>query len=167
MTNLTQLLDEFRVSARRLETLQHYSEPAEQAPFDAYRAGESIQPPVVWANFVRGRRYGREFDRVRVVVEPLATYTAFELDWLYPPSVEAGEQIRIAVIEEPYDPADFWVFDDAVLAQLHYSATGALIDVEVTSDPDQVAAAQQRYNHYRDLSIDLKTYNKRRRNQST
>jgi hypothetical protein len=169
MKAFTQLLDNFHTDARRLETLQHYSESTEQRLFQAYCAGAPSQQPTssAWSDFVRARTYGRRFRRVRLVVEPLSTYTKFELEWLYGPNVNAGEEIKVARVEPAEVGTDFWIFDERVLVRLEYDEGGALKGVDSTEDETAVTAALREYDQFEKRSVDLREYLVRVRNSQT
>jgi hypothetical protein len=145
------VFDHYAFSVFRLETLQSYAEPDEQAALRAFSTGSSPPPDPgkqEWLAAVRSaRRTGRTVQRVHVVQEPLSEYLRYELSWSYSPNVTAGEDIRIVRVPpgKPW-PArlrrqDFWLFDASQLYVQHYDRNGTWIGVEHDANPRHVVAA--------------------------
>ena len=89
-----------RVSACRLETLQHYDVPGDEERQRAFQAGEPLPPPGQGkqddlALIAELRRSGRQVGRVHVLDRPLSRYVRYELA-VYAENVSAGEDVRIA-----------------------------------------------------------------------
>lgn len=106
--------DKAQQSIFRLETRQHYAGDQEEGLGDAKRH---------WCDLVR-RTTGRGvlMQRVHLIKHPLTDYIRFELDQSYPPNVEAGEDVRIAVDGEW--STDFWMFDDRFVWVMRYDQAG-------------------------------------------
>jgi hypothetical protein len=70
---------------------------------------------------------GRPFSRVRMVTEPLTYYLRLELATA-PRNVEAGEIIRLIGAARAHElelpSEDFWLFDDELVAQMHFDDGG-------------------------------------------
>ncbi|MEU8611112.1 DUF6879 family protein [Actinoplanes sp. NPDC048791] len=165
MKDLTQMLNTFHSEALRLEALQLYSEASERHLFELYLAGEPVRPVSnEWPEFVRSKKFGRQFQRVRLVTEPLSKYTRFELEWLYPPNYGAGEDIRVRTVDAPYDGPDFWLFDREALLRLHYDDEGALLETERVTDRKEVEAALKDYEQYALEAVPLTEYLMQMRN---
>jgi hypothetical protein len=118
------LFTSFRRYAYRLETLQSYGSPDEDAFYAAFLAGErcpddagknwwvmNVITPAVTA--------GREIGRVHIVREPLSDYMRFELTWAYAPNVAAGDDVRIIPVADGAswplslpEGYDYWLIDD-------------------------------------------------------
>ncbi|MGH3514130.1 MAG: DUF6879 family protein [Pseudonocardiaceae bacterium] len=86
--------------------------------------------------------------RVHVVTEPLSDYIRWELSWGYEPGTTAGEDVRIIPVSIGEWPivvrcADFWLFDDAELYDMHYAPTGAWLGVERVLDRRRIERARQ------------------------
>src|SRR5436305_11475253 len=125
----------FTRSAFRLEGLQHYTDPGEQAVFERFCAGEDPGVDLSWwLGLARGHTAaGRSMSRVRVVVEPPSDYTRFELAH-FPQMVEAGDKISvIAVAPGTWPPGvprhDFWLFDEHDVWILRYDDAGTFVCV--------------------------------------
>jgi hypothetical protein len=152
--DLGQLLGSFRESAFRLETLDHYTSPAEVAWLEAFRRDGSL-PHLTpdndpWVKLVTDAiATGRRMRRVHILSRPLSPYLQFQLA-MYGITSAAGEDIRIADRQEHPQLAalgpDFWLFDDTTVAVMHYDAEGRLLGVELADDPAP-------YQAQRDLAI--------------
>jgi hypothetical protein len=117
------LFTSFQRSAYRLETLQSYGSPDEDAFYAAFLAGEpcpddagknwwvtNVITPAVTA--------GRDIGRVHIVREPLSDYMRFELTWAYAPNVAAGDDVRILPVPageswptQLPEGYDYWLID--------------------------------------------------------
>jgi len=138
------LFTDFTSSAFRLETLQHYTESAEQEAFSRFRAGQDSGIDLTWwTSLVRQHAAsGHTMSRVRVVVEPPSDYTRFEL-LTYPIMVAAGDDIRIIpVTTNTWPPGvpreDFWLFDDRDVWVLTYGQAGVPLRAELLDDHQAV-----------------------------
>jgi hypothetical protein len=132
--DLGALLQNFRQSAFRLETLAHYTVPQEEEWFAEWRQTGKL-PELTpdndsWLRMVRDHcAAGKKMRRVRVVSSPLTDYERFELS-LFPPSVAAGEEIRVVQRSAVVRTADFWLFDESTAVMLRYDETGRFQGVE-------------------------------------
>jgi hypothetical protein len=92
---------------------------------------------------------GRQIGRVRVLTEPLTDYLRFELAFTCH-AVDAGEDIRLMpkrTAEELALPEhDFWIFDDRLVAVLHFGDNGVdTVDlIDGTAAADRYCAVRQR-----------------------
>lgn len=89
-----------RISAWRIEVLQHYNVPSDHARQQAFHAGEPLPPPrvdkVYDLKLIADLRHrGVHVGRVHVVDRPLSDYVRYELA-VYAENVAAGEDVRIA-----------------------------------------------------------------------
>jgi hypothetical protein len=123
----------FSYSAFRLEALQHYA-----------GTGRDDQ----WVSLLKaGRRWGKAYQRVHVIAEPLTPAMQQELTEGYGPNVAAGEDIGIipfsAADEWPADVPeyDFWLFDSSSLLVMEYEPDGTWTGATRVRDPGAVAAA--------------------------
>jgi len=156
MADLVWWLSNFQRSAFRLETLPAYSVPQEVEMLAAFKRGEDVRLPKdhPWLKKVRQHtRDGKRMERVRLVSYPLSDYLRFELS-MYPQCVEAGEQIRIASLNEHPELGacnqDCWLFDDSVVLTLVYDSAGRFLEVrEATNIHD--------YLRQRDLALSRST----------
>ncbi len=123
----------FSYSAFRLEALQHYA-----------GTGRDDQ----WVALLRaGRRWGKAYQRVHVITEPLTPAMQQELTEGYGPNVAAGEDIGIIpVAADGTWPADipeydFWLFDSSSLLVMRYDPDGSWAGASRVRDPGAIVAA--------------------------
>jgi hypothetical protein len=136
MPDLAWWLEHFERTAFRLETLPEYNVPQEAELLEAFKRGEPVNLPDDHPWLVKVRRHvqaGRVMRRVRLVSSPLSDYLRMEMSW-YPKSVEAGEDIRIADLDDHQEltvcKQDFWMFDESVVVTLRYDAEGRFLDTD-------------------------------------
>lgn len=137
------LFRSFAGQAWRWECQGTYRQPDESAAWQRWRAGEPdelewLRP---WLENVReATRQGRGFARVRVFSERLTEYQRWQID-VTPVNLDAGEDVRVLTesqanaLELP--DQDFWLFDDARVAVLHFEDE-RFAGTEIVSDPDAV-----------------------------
>ena len=123
----------FSYSAFRLETLQHYA-----------GTGRDDQ----WVALLKaGRRWGKAYQRVHVIEEPLTSAMQQELTEGYAPNVAAGEDIGIITTSPGAWPGpdipehDFWLFDSSSLLVMHYDPDGTWLGASRVQDPIAILAA--------------------------
>jgi hypothetical protein len=156
--DLGALLQSFRQSAFRLETLARYTVPQEEEWFAEWRRTGKL-PELTpdndsWLRMVRDHcAAGKRMQRVRVVSSPLTDYERFELA-LFPPSVAAGEEIRVIQRSVVVRTADFWLFDESTAVMLRYDEAGQFQGVE---DGTASTCCQQR-DRFLAQSIPLEEY---------
>ena len=154
---LEQAFEDARVSAFRLETLAEYDDDSEQEDLALFLAGQPMGPRSAdtdpWLGRVRRttRTRGQHWQRVRVVERPLSPYVQFELA-SFEANVDADEDVLV-LDRTGYRDAeglaqDFWLFDEgtpaAYVVWMHYTPGGALLGMERTSQPADLAAASAR-----------------------
>lgn len=151
-----ELFDTFTESAWRLEIQGTYDEPEEREPLRRFLAGEpdDLEWMSDWFAWIREITLaGRQFGRVRVLVEPPTDYQRFELGLLTPPAVDAGEDIRVLPADRVHELRlplhDFWLFDDARAAVIHFGPEG-VAGAELLDDD----AAVQPFREIRDRAWD-------------
>lgn len=133
--------DRFTSTVFRLETLQDYTAPGEAEAIAAFRRGDPLPErsvrtePWLARIAVSTVAEGKQWQRVRVVEEPLTDYTQYELA-AYVESQAAGEEIRIA--RSAPLRRDFWLFDAGLPGEcallMHYSPAGEWEGAEVVTD---------------------------------
>ncbi|MFD0399437.1 DUF6879 family protein [Kitasatospora sp. NPDC127121] len=143
--DFAELLGRCRRSAVHLELRDSYA-PTER--FEAWRRGERID----WED--RGSWWhpydqlitdtvarGVAVRRARVVSEPVSAYIRWE-HYVTHANVTAGEEVRWLPRRRatgiPLPGNDFWLFDDALLRVHHFSGDGAVVEDEITEDPQTV-----------------------------
>lgn len=149
-----QLFEQFRRSIFRFETLQHYDVSVEREPLRRFLLGEAKPYPLYprrrwWEGMNRdAAAAGKKVERVRVLVEPLTDYDRYEVSWPYFDNVRAGEDIRVITVSEGEWPAglpgyghDFYLFDSAQLALMHYDHQGRFLAVDLLDDPGPLQLA--------------------------
>lgn len=129
----------FKTSAFRLEMLESFSIPEEQAFLRRYQAGEKKPPKGFnseWTDIIKNaNKRGGSFNRVRIVRRPINDYLRFEVAWGYSVNVAAGEGIRIvdysALSFKTAVPSlkDFWLFDDSSCFLMEYDSIGSFLGV--------------------------------------
>lgn len=134
--------DDFKRSAWRLETLQTYTMPGEQADFALFLAGEP-EPPGHndgWHNEIRGwAAEGKFLSRVRTIRYPLTDYQRYLFAWGVPGNTAAGENVRVLDVTHQdfgLPEQDFWIFDDSIVVHLNFNPDGTLINHELIDEPD-------------------------------
>jgi len=140
--DLGELLSSFQRSAFRLETLDRYTIPGEEAWLEAFRCDGSI-PDLTpetypWLKLVAdATAAGRAVQRIHIVGQPPSEYVRWELG-MYRLLAAAGEDIRIA--DRGRHPElgdlgpDFWLFDGAIAAVMRYDPEGRYLGAEVADD---------------------------------
>lgn len=126
--------DEFDRSAFRLETRPFYTMPGESESLARMAAGLPPQPGynAGWHDRLRAyRAAGKSVGRVRTLTQPPTAYQRHQLDFVYPDSIGAGEDIRVVPHDSPVLRAlpeqDFWLFDDTAVVLMHYREDGTQI----------------------------------------
>lgn len=135
-------LRDFQQSAWRWECQPFYTMPREQASTAAYAAGEPKPAGLNadWHERLRAIvRSGRTIGRVRDIHNPPTEYQRRQLDWVYPDSAKAGEDIRI--LDHNSDELglphqDFWLLDERDVIHLNFADDGRLIDRQLIEKPD-------------------------------
>ncbi|MFC5829859.1 DUF6879 family protein [Nonomuraea insulae] len=142
-----ELFESFRCEAFHLELRDHYGVPGEEGPFARWRRGVPddlgwLQP---WLARVRAATSAdRIVRRVRVVTEPVSDYIRWE-HAVAPTNLEAGEDIRwlprhrLSRLELPMSGADWWLFDDRLLAVGRFDDDGRVLGSELVTDAAVVA----------------------------
>jgi len=147
----------FRHRVFRLETLDWYDAPNEHEPYARFLAGKpaDLAWREPWKRLVRDvRASGRIMQRVHIVSEPISDYIRFELLRVYPANVEAGEDVRIlgrssvmgmltGNLFQGLLNADFWLFDDRLVAFLAYTPDGSVEHVKLIEDGRFVRACMR------------------------
>ena len=146
------LFRNFKHTAYRLETLQVYDVSYEIEPYRAFLAGRPRprdESKNAWTAMLRdSAAEGKIAQRVHLVREPLTDYLRYELEWSYPPNVEAGEDIRILPAKSvpPGDLSplvlnmvrDYWLFDSRDLWVMGYDHRGRFLNIEQVDDPTTI-----------------------------
>lgn len=154
---------EFRYTAYRLEALQRYTVPSEEAAFERFRAGgERGEIPGIaqWIEetIAPAAAEGRKVHRVHVVETPVSEYVRFEAAWAYAHTAPAGEEIRILPVAQGEWPTelprlDYWLFDSMTMLSLQYDDEGRFLTARYEDDPALIVQA----NHWRDVAVKLST----------
>jgi hypothetical protein len=143
------LFDRFEREAFHLELRDDYSLPDEDGPFQHWLAGHPTDTSFLtpWLHLVqRATARGMAIRRVRIVTEPVSAYIRWEHE-ITPLNEQAGETIRWlprhllpdhAVF--PFDQADWWLFDDRLVAVGHFDPDGRVLGSELVEKADAVRA---------------------------
>lgn len=132
--DLNALFDTFTRSAFRLETLPAYDVGGDEAErLAAYRDGRprperSVRTSPWLARIASTTAQGKQWQRVRIVDNPLTEYQRYQLE-SYRESQAVGEEIRIVERAAVGDLGpDFWLLDegtpDRCAVVLHYDHNG-------------------------------------------
>lgn len=132
-------------SAVHLELRDSY---ASTERFDAWKRGERIdwEDRASWWHpydqlIVDTVARGVSVCRARVVSEPVSEYIRWE-HYVTHANVTAGEEVRWLprrrATDIPLPGNDFWLFDGSLLRVHHFSGDGAVVEDEITSDPQTV-----------------------------
>ncbi|AXK34474.1 hypothetical protein DVA86_19325 [Streptomyces armeniacus] len=100
--------------------------------------------------------------RARVVSEPVSEYVRWE-HYVTHANVTAGEQVRWLprrlATNIPLPGNDFWLFDDALLRVHHFSGDGAVVEDEITADPEAVKLCSAAFETVWERAIPHNRYN--------
>jgi hypothetical protein len=136
--------ESFEDTAYRLELRDRYAVDEEREPMRRFLAGAPADDAWFMDFFeaVRGwRDAGKRVERVRVVSEPLGDYARFLLD-LARLNTAAGEDVRYLARERAaglrLPDHDYWLFDSARVAVLHFDEEDRLVGVEPVTAPEVV-----------------------------
>lgn len=156
-------------SVFRWEGLQHYAVDYDEPSWKAFREGtprpdRSIRTDDWLARIARSTLAGKDWSRVRHVVEPVSDYVRWELT-AYSESAPVGEQIGIirrlpdSVVSLP----DFWLFDgetddDRHAIVMHYSAAGEPVDFDYRDDRADLGEFHTFADQLRRLAEPLNVY---------
>jgi len=150
----------YAASAHKMEALDAYSVTAETEALGIFRerlAGRftrtlperSVRTSPWLARIQETSLAGKAWSRTRVCGWPPTEYQRFQFAYGYPPSIEAGEVIRVADKTEHPELAEldeFWLFDaegpEPYAALLDYDDSGAWLGCRVTDDPDVISRCQ-------------------------
>lgn len=144
----------FTHEAARLETLQHYEVPGDEARQQAFRDGRPLpERPTKSASvelIIEAVSVGKQVGRVHIVELPLSDYVRYEFA-AYAENIAAGEQVRI--VDRSSHPdldglrRDFVLFDadtdHAKLIWYDYTPDGRLIGHNLGSRDDIAACRNQ------------------------
>ncbi|GAA3009406.1 MULTISPECIES: DUF6879 family protein [Streptomycetaceae] len=143
--SFAELLEQCQRSAVHLELRDSYA-PTDR--FEAWQRGERInwEDQASWWHpydqlITDAVARGVVIRRARVVSEPVSEYIRWE-HYVTHANVTAGEQVRWLPRRQatsiPLPGNDFWLFDGALLRVHHFSGDGAVVEDEITTDPDTV-----------------------------
>ncbi|MFE6749420.1 DUF6879 family protein [Kitasatospora purpeofusca] len=143
------MFESFAHAAFRLETRRRYRSDEQTETYRRFAAGEAagwdLEDP--WCLSRREQvALGKRFERVRIMDNPPTPGQRYLLDNTERNSA-VGEDIRYLWrtdadrLDLPAE--DTWLFDSRVIALLHFDPDDDLTDVELITDPVQVARACQ------------------------
>jgi hypothetical protein len=155
------LFASFKHTAYRLETLQAYDVSYEIKPYRAFLVGQPRPRDAAknsWTAMLKdAAASGKTVQRVHLVNEPLTDYLRYELEWSYPPNVEAGEDIRVLPADLAPAPSlatlgtldDYWLFDSSDLWVMRYDHEGRFEYIRQVSDPGTIIS----HAYWRDAAL--------------
>lgn len=131
---ITQLFNDFKESAFRLETLPEYNVPDETEAREYFHAN-GILPEGhndEWLKLIgQNVSAGKTMKRLRLLKLPLTEYEQFEMA-AYKENIAAGEQIRFLKNKKLKLIQDFWAFDNTWIARMLYDERGAWLGADVS-----------------------------------
>ncbi|MGH3830513.1 MAG: DUF6879 family protein [Pseudonocardiaceae bacterium] len=150
-----QFFTTFRREAVHLEMRDVYATTIEETRFHTWLSGQPSDPAAEaewwrpWFKLMtRNNQAGKTLRRLRIVSEPVTDYIRFE--WLDGAQlVRAGEDVRwlprrhASTLLLPGN--DFWMFDRHTVAFTHFSGEGHVLDHQITTAPDVVAACAKAF----------------------
>jgi hypothetical protein len=137
------LFETFECSAFRLEGRDRYYAPDEQERLKRFLAGdgydvESRLAAPWWQMIREATSNGKRVERVRVVTEPHGDYTRYALAGARV-NIDGGEDIRYMprhqAIELGVPEHDYWLFDERLVAWMHFDEQDAFLGAELIEDP--------------------------------
>lgn len=145
-------LTTYRREALHLEMRDVYATDIEHDRFHTWLRGDELEPSAEaawwrpWFDLMAANRAaGKTLRRLRIISEPVTDYIRFE--WLDAFKLaEAGEDVRwlprrrASTLFLPGN--DFWLFDNETIAFTHFSGNGEVLDHELSTDPELVAASK-------------------------
>lgn len=143
---ITQLFNDFKESAFRLETLPEYNVPDETLAREYFRANGTLPEGhnKEWLELIsKNVSAGKTMKRLRLLTIPLTEYEQFEMA-AYKGNIAAGEQIRFHKNKKLKPVQDFWAFDNTWIARMLYDDHGAWLGAEVSEmdeDDQRMVAA--------------------------
>ena len=150
LAGLLAQLEHFSYSAFRVEACQVYQ-----------GTGRDDE----WVAMLKaGRRWGKRYQRIHIVAEPLTPAMQRELTEGYAPNVSAGEDIGIIPVagldEWPTDVprSDWWLFDSSVLLEMDYEPDGAWAGARRVRDPERIVAAGRARDAALHRAVSWRTY---------
>ena len=145
MELLTKLLNDFKSSAKRIETLPIYRVDDELEEYERYINGvlEFEFEKNNWIKTIeRVNKSGGNMGRVRVIPKQINSYIRFETETGYVPNSVAGEKISV-LSQTEYENitplelrGDFWIFDNTIVLKLNYSKEGEFLYSEIVKDDE-------------------------------
>jgi hypothetical protein len=159
-----------RVSAWRIEALQHYTVPGDEERQRAFHAEEPLPPPREellddFRLIAKLREAGRQVGRVHVVDRPLSDYVCYELA-VYAENVAAGEDVRIA--DRSLHPElasvteDFTIFDtetsEAAVILFDYDHVGLIHGYRIITGRQDVGRYRETLELVIALSVPLSDF---------
>ncbi|MGW7445428.1 DUF6879 family protein [Kitasatospora sp. NPDC054795] len=163
--DFAELLEQCQQSAVHLELRDSY---AATDRFEAWQRGERInwEDRESWWHpydqlIADAVARGVVIRRARVVSEPVSDYIRWE-HYVTHANVTAGEQVRWLPRRQatiiPLPGNDFWLFDGALLRVHHFSGDGAVVEDEITADPEAVKLCTTAFEAVWELAIPHQLY---------
>ena len=163
-----QFLTTFQREAVHLEMRDIYATEIEKTRFQTWLAGQPLDSQAEaewwrpWFELMRrNTRAGKRLRRLRIVSEPVTDYIRFE--WHDAAQlVQAGEDVRwlprrhTSTLLLPGN--DFWMFDRHTVAFTYFSGDGHVLDHQVTTDSNVVAACAAAFEQTWGIAIPHNQY---------
>ena len=165
MQQFNLLFSTFEKSAFRLQNFPSYSSVEGLKEYERFAAGElfPMRNDLAMENTIKEAvKSGKKMSRVQILPEILTPYLKFEIEWRYPFSVDAGEEVKFLLPRkcenlELLSNKDFWLLDDKVLVWMNYNADGHFEGI-VEGTVDETPLAVQYKNLLLAEAVNLKEY---------
>ena len=150
----------------RWEGHQNYDVAYDDPSLQAWREGtarpeRSVRTDTWLARIAASTLVGKQWTRVRYVIEPPSEYTAWELV-AHAEAQAAGERILIALNSTCSLP-DFWIFDgtddsDRYAVVMHYDTAGAVLSLEYRQAATKLTELREAASHLPSTAVPLNAY---------
>ena len=155
---ISDLFDQFKHSAFRLEALPVYKVDDEIEALEQFRLDGSLPSGHNddWAELIRGNlAAGKSMKRLRLFTATLNPYEVFERN-VYEINLDAGEEIRAADRAAFTTDRDFWCFDNRWIAKMIYDHEGGWHGADVSEMTTEDHAMMERWQAVFDSSPDVR-----------
>ena len=145
------LFTAFSTSAFRLEARDRYHAPEEQERLARYLAGHgydaaSRRATPWWQLIHAATGSGKRVERVRIVTEPHTEYTRYALVGAAV-NIDGGEHVhyldRVHARALELPDHDYWLFDDKVVALMHFGENDMFLGAEIRNEPEVLVRHRQ------------------------
>lgn len=149
MQKLIEAYSNLKKEAFRLELLDEYRVEGEWEYYQMFLEGKEKPDDEEFQERCRqiaeSITQGKQYITVHVIPSRLTKYLKFEIEWYYIPRMESGERIYLIrktdykkLINNNFKPGDFWLFDEKIVIELLYDASGKFLTTRLIKKRDDV-----------------------------